>query len=173
MAEDPRCPRCNGKVSATATWCMHCRADFEDTGKSRRVADRPTAAESDLSRFVRSFDRNEGTREVLALVVSLATLFPIVGLGTPHGGIPLALLAVIALGLYLRRCTDAKRILVHGAYGTAGLIVLLRLVSATLSVVPGDPLAVVLDEFALLIVGALIAAGWSIHQHVPEREPKP
>lgn len=168
MREDPRCPRCNGKVSATATWCMHCRADFENPGEGRRVTDRQIGAESGLSRVVRSFDRNEGTREVLALVVSLATLFPIVGLGAPRGGIPLTLVAVIALGLYLRRCADAKRILVHASYGTAGLIVLLRFVSATLAVVPLDPLAVVLDEFALLIVGALIVAGWFVDQHVPD-----
>jgi len=30
MRSDPRCPSCDGKVSATATWCMHCGRDFED-----------------------------------------------------------------------------------------------------------------------------------------------
>lgn len=28
-SEDPRCPDCGGPVSATATWCMHCGAEFE------------------------------------------------------------------------------------------------------------------------------------------------
>jgi hypothetical protein len=29
MRSDPRCPACDGKVSATAQWCMHCGRDFE------------------------------------------------------------------------------------------------------------------------------------------------
>ena len=43
MVSDPRCPHCDGKVSATATWCMHCGADFEtpvEADSGRPVADR-------------------------------------------------------------------------------------------------------------------------------------
>lgn len=29
MVSDPRCPECDGKVSSTATWCMHCGVDFD------------------------------------------------------------------------------------------------------------------------------------------------
>lgn len=28
-ADDPRCPECGGAVGVTATYCMHCDADFE------------------------------------------------------------------------------------------------------------------------------------------------
>ena len=30
MRPDPRCPSCGEKVSATATWCMHCGVDFDE-----------------------------------------------------------------------------------------------------------------------------------------------
>jgi len=30
MVADPRCPECDGKVSSTATWCMHCGVDFDN-----------------------------------------------------------------------------------------------------------------------------------------------
>jgi len=30
MSADPRCPSCHEKVSATATWCMHCGVDFDE-----------------------------------------------------------------------------------------------------------------------------------------------
>jgi len=29
MVSDPRCPECNGAVGTTATYCMHCGAEFE------------------------------------------------------------------------------------------------------------------------------------------------
>lgn len=29
MRQDPRCPSCDGKVSATADWCMHCGREFD------------------------------------------------------------------------------------------------------------------------------------------------
>lgn len=31
-SSDPRCPECGGKITATASYCMHCSAEFEDDG---------------------------------------------------------------------------------------------------------------------------------------------
>lgn len=42
MTADPRCPHCSEKVSATATWCMHCGRDFDgpvDAGSGTTVLD--------------------------------------------------------------------------------------------------------------------------------------
>lgn len=46
-AEDPRCPECGEKISATASYCMHCHADlpgdtdegYEDTGEDTILSD--------------------------------------------------------------------------------------------------------------------------------------
>lgn len=31
--DDPRCPECGGPVSATAIYCMHCGAEFDEDGR--------------------------------------------------------------------------------------------------------------------------------------------
>lgn len=158
MPADPRCPRCNGKVSARATWCMHCGADFEVPSESRHRADGTAAAEGTLAQLVRSFDRNDGTRQVLSILVTAPALILLVAVGVLKDTVSIALVGAVALGVYFRLCGSARRIVVHGAYGTAALVACLHLLAADLDS-PNLPGAA-LDGPVLVIVALLVATGW-------------
>jgi len=108
MPSDPRCPRCDGKVSARATWCMHCSADFEVPGEGRRTVDQTATAEGTLARLVRSFDRNDGTRQVLSILVTIPVLIVLVAVGVLRGGVSLTLVGAVVLGVYFRLCAGAR-----------------------------------------------------------------
>jgi|GEM_PF-3296715 len=167
MATDPRCPRCDGKVSARAAWCMHCGADFEVPGDARRVASGTATEEGTLARLVRSFDRNDGTRQVLSILVTIPVLIILVTVGVLRGGVGLALVGAVALGVYFRLCGSARRIVVHGAYGTAALIGCIHLVAADLD--SANPVGALLDGPVILTVALLVAAGWWTDQRVSRR----
>jgi len=168
MASDPRCPRCDGKVSARATWCMHCGADFEVPGdRGGHPVDRNAAAQSDVARFVTAFDRNDGTRQVLTILATGVALVPLVAVGVYRGGVGLALVGAVGLAIYFRLCGSARRIVVHGAYGTAALIACLHLAAADLD--PASLPRALLDGPVLVIVALFVAAGWWTDQRVPNR----
>ena len=39
-SSDPRCPECGGEIAATASYCMHCEADFDgDRNEDSVLAD--------------------------------------------------------------------------------------------------------------------------------------
>lgn len=38
-SDDPRCPNCGGKITATATYCMHCEVDLVDDDTGEVLAD--------------------------------------------------------------------------------------------------------------------------------------
>jgi len=108
---------------------MHCGADFEVPGEGRRTVDQTATAEERLARLVRSFDRNDGTRQVLSIRHDSRPDRPRRRRCAP-GGVSLALVG--AVGVYFRLCRSARRIVVHGAYGTAALIGCLHLVATDL-----------------------------------------
>jgi len=60
---------------------MHCGADFEVPGEGRRTVDQTATAEGTLARLVRSFDRNDGTRQVLSILVTIPVLIVLVAVG--------------------------------------------------------------------------------------------
>ncbi|SFR89040.1 hypothetical protein SAMN05216559_0568 [Halomicrobium zhouii] len=167
MPSDPRCPRCNGKVSARAAWCMHCGADIQVPGERGVAAVRSGKSEGTLARLVRSFDRNDGTRQVLSILVTVPVLIVLVTVGALRGGVGIALVGAVALGVYFRLCGSARRIVVHGAYGTAALIGCIHLVATDLGSanLPGE----LFHGPVLLLVALLLAAGWWTDQRVPTR----
>ena len=81
MVSDPRCPDCAGKVSSTATWCMHCGEDF------------PSPVDADSGRAIRN--RHSGTdvgeREQNQLGVTED------GAGQPVVGVLVAVFGLITL----------------------------------------------------------------------------
>jgi hypothetical protein len=146
---------------------MHCGADFEVPGEGRRTVDQTATAEGTLARLVRSFDRNDGTRQVLSILVTIPVLIVLVAVGVLRGGVSLALVGAVVLGVYFRLCGSARRIVVHGAYGTAALIGCLHLVATDLD--PANLPGALVDGPVLLVVALLVAAGWWTDQRVSQR----
>ncbi|MBX0295726.1 hypothetical protein [Haloarcula nitratireducens] len=138
MRADPRCPHCSGKVSATATWCMHCGADFSvptdasggQFAGEASMADLESALEAgDVDGVTRVFRRRaDGSRLVgVALgVVALVTL-PIVA---PEGMTWAYLAAVVAIGAYAARQPSADDAIRDGGTALAVTPILLWLVAA-------------------------------------------
>lgn len=81
MTADPRCPHCTEKVSATATWCMHCGRDFDspvDAGSGTTILDaRGGQTTADLESALNAGDV-DGIKAALASSERGATL---VGIG--------------------------------------------------------------------------------------------
>ncbi|MEF8829159.1 MAG: hypothetical protein V5A49_08990 [Haloarcula sp.] len=127
MTADPRCPHCSEKVSATATWCMHCGRDFDspvDAGTGTTVLDAGgSQTTSDLEAALNAGDL-DGVRGALARSERGATL---VGIGlaaialftlpyaTPSGNTLWYLLAVAGVG-----AVAATQATVDGAVDTGG-----------------------------------------------------
>ena len=122
MPSDPRCPHCEGKVSATAMWCMHCGADFDQPvdadsgravdGRHRGRTDLKDALDSgdadDITGALEESDTGATVVSVGLAVVALVTL-PLV---SPPNVTFLYLVVVVALGLYAARqptASDAAR----------------------------------------------------------------
>lgn len=127
MVPDPRCPHCNGKVSSTATWCMHCGEDFEypvDADSGRAIDGRnrqATGAETDAGRGGSGGSPFAG---LLLAIVALVTL-PVV---SPPNVTLLYLGAVVGIGVYASRQPTAREALGKGGSVLAvvpfGLLVL-------------------------------------------------
>ena len=76
MVPDPRCPECAGKVSSTATWCMHCGEDFSsaiDADSGRPVQDHADGRADDES-SVDDGSSDVKTVGVLITITGLVTL---------------------------------------------------------------------------------------------------
>lgn len=139
MVSDPRCPHCDGKVSATATWCMHCGQDFAEPVEADggRVVghglEEPSgllsALESgDAGAIGRTVERREDGPKVVGVVLAVVAFvtFPIV---SPPGVTVLYLAAVAGVGLYAARQPSADDAIRDG--GTALALVPLALWLAT------------------------------------------
>lgn len=108
MPSDPRCPHCSEKVSATATWCMHCGRDFDQpveadggrpVGSGRgETTDVAAALESgDIDGLRHALERSDTGMTTVGIayaVIALVTL-PFVA---PGGVTLLYLVAVAAVG---------------------------------------------------------------------------
>lgn len=185
MRQDPRCPHCDGKVSATASWCMHCGRDFEapananggglpgqsvaptatpDADAGQVSAGAPDQIE-DLDDLLAVLDRSAETRKALVIAIAGATWFLLVSVATPGTGGAISLLAAVALGLYLRQYDSAAPILVRGAYGAALAVFLVRWVSV-LVFVSGGGLPLLLDGGALFAIVGLVLAGRWLSNHL-------
>ncbi|PSP82622.1 hypothetical protein BRC96_10435 [Halobacteriales archaeon QS_6_64_34] len=98
MRSDPRCPECSGKVSSTATWCMHCGEDFRnpiDADSGRPVQDR-AGGKADHESAVDDGSSDASTVGLLVAVFGLVTL-PFV---SPPGMLVFYVVAAVAAGMY-------------------------------------------------------------------------
>jgi hypothetical protein len=101
MVSEPRCPECAGKVSATATWCMHCGEDFPtaiDADSGRPVQDR-AAEQADYEESVKDGSSDAMTVGLLVGVFGLVTL-PFV---TPPNMTLFAVAAAVGSGVFAAR----------------------------------------------------------------------
>ncbi|WP_276273208.1 zinc ribbon domain-containing protein [Haloarcula litorea] len=113
MVEDPRCPHCTEKVSATATWCMHCGRDFDapiDAESGRTVGrDRDDAAleraieRGDVDGVLGILDARADGPRLAGVGLALLALVTVPLVAPTGPGIALSLLffgGVAAVGLY-------------------------------------------------------------------------
>ncbi|WP_226011162.1 hypothetical protein [Halomicrobium salinisoli] len=181
MREDPRCPHCEEKVSATAAWCMHCGRNFEspvnagsdgalDDLLGSAVTDAGASGSSasgevgDLGDVLAVLDRSSETRQGLVMAVAGAT-WVVLSVATGANGV-VALLASAAFGYYLFQLDDAATVLVRSVYGAAALVVALQLFVA---VSGGGGLPALLDGGALVVVVGLVVAGQWLEGRVESR----
>ncbi len=98
MRTDPRCPACAGKVSSTATWCMHCGEDFPtavDADSGRPVQDRATE-KADYEESVDGGSSDATTVGFLVAIVGLVTL----PFATPPNMLLFYAAAAVGSGIY-------------------------------------------------------------------------
>jgi len=132
MVSDPRCPECAGKVSSTATWCMHCGEDFPsavDADSGRPVQDRATG-KADYEESVDGDSSDATTVGFLVAIVGLATL----PFATPPNMLLFYVAAAVGAGIYAARQPSLREAASKGGLALA----VAPLVLWTLSlVVPG------------------------------------
>ncbi|WP_135303680.1 zinc ribbon domain-containing protein [Haloarcula amylovorans] len=139
MRADPRCPHCSEKVSATATWCMHCGQDFaaptdassgQLAGGDASVADLEAALEAgEFDGITRILQRRADGPRVVGVAlgfVALVTL-PIVA---PAGLTWAYLAAAVSIGAYAARQPSVDDAIRDGGTALAVMPVLLWLVAA-------------------------------------------
>ncbi|MFB6222274.1 MAG: hypothetical protein ABEH86_01200 [Haloarcula sp.] len=110
MTADPRCPHCSEKVSATATWCMHCGREFEspvdagtgttvlDAGGSQTATALETALNSgDLDGIRRALSRGDSGPTLVGIGLGTVALFTL-PFASPPGVTLWYLLAVVGVG---------------------------------------------------------------------------
>ncbi|MFC7026657.1 zinc ribbon domain-containing protein [Halomicroarcula sp. GCM10025324] len=97
MRSDPRCPHCNEKVSATASWCMHCGADFAEPVDANGNDLAAVLERSDSDDLMVLVGDSEYGQRAVGIVVGAIALFtlPIV---SPPGTTLLYLVAVVGVG---------------------------------------------------------------------------
>ncbi|MBX0350442.1 hypothetical protein [Haloarcula pellucida] len=163
MVSDPRCPYCDGKVSATATWCMHCGQDFEtpvdaDGGRvvgygSDDAADFEAALDAgDLDGAIRALRMRENGPKVVGIVLGLVALVT-VPLVSPAGVTLLYLAAAVGVGLYASRQPSVDDALRDGGTVLAVVPLVLWLAAALLSGFVGFG---VLDLFGPVVYAGLV-----------------
>nr|WP_233563552.1 zinc ribbon domain-containing protein [Haloarcula sp. Atlit-7R] len=109
MTADPRCPHCSEKVSATATWCMHCGRDFEspvdagtgttvlDAGGSQPTSDLEAALNAgDLDGIQNALTQSDNGPTIVGVVLAGIALFTLPLVSPP--GAALYLLVVAGVG---------------------------------------------------------------------------
>ncbi|WP_336337486.1 hypothetical protein [Haloarcula brevis] len=107
MTADPRCPHCSEKVSATATWCMHCGRDFDspvdagtgttvlDAGGGRTASDLETALNAgDVDGIRAALSRSDSGPTLVGVGLAAIGLFTLPLVSPP--GLTLASLLVVA-----------------------------------------------------------------------------
>ncbi|WP_254272573.1 zinc ribbon domain-containing protein [Haloarcula marina] len=139
MVSDPRCPHCSEKVSATATWCMHCGADFEapvdaDGGylASGEGARLQSALESgDFDGVLVATDRFDGGTTAVGVVLGFAALvtLPIV---SPPGVTLLYLAACVGIGVFAANQPTVREAIRDGGTALAVVPFVLWLLAALL-----------------------------------------
>jgi len=157
MVSDPRCPDCAGKVSSTATWCMHCGADFPsavDADSGRPVQDRADEA-ADYQGSVGGGSSDAKTVGVLVAIVGLVTL-PFV---TPSNMLLFYLAAAVGSGVYAARQPSIRAAAAKGGAALAVAPLVLWVLSLG---IPGTGQSSFVPALAYAIVG------WSIARAVEE-----
>nr|WP_240938325.1 zinc ribbon domain-containing protein [Haloarcula rubripromontorii] len=109
MTADPRCPHCSEKVSATATWCMHCGRDFDspvdagtgttvlDAGGSQTTSDLEAALNAgDLDGIQNALTQSDNGSTIVGVVLAGIALFTLPLVSPP--GAALYLLVVAGVG---------------------------------------------------------------------------
>ncbi|MDS0252153.1 zinc ribbon domain-containing protein [Haloarcula tradensis] len=109
MTADPRCPHCSEKVSATATWCMHCGRDFDspvdagtgttvlDAGGSQTTSDLEAALNAgDLDGIQNALAQSDNGPTIVGVVLAGIALFTLPLVSPP--GAALYLLVVAGVG---------------------------------------------------------------------------
>ncbi|WP_324759898.1 hypothetical protein [Haloarcula montana] len=135
MRTDPRCPHCNEKVSATASWCMHCGQDFDEPREagSGELTEALARGDGDaVAGRLTDSERGPGAVGVGLAIVALVTL-PTVA---PPGLTFFYLAAVVAVGYLAAQQQGASDALSRGAQLLALTPLLLWLLSAALYAVP-------------------------------------
>ncbi|WP_424002300.1 hypothetical protein ACOZ4I_01455 [Haloarcula salina] len=136
MREDPRCPHCTEKVSATARWCMHCGRDFDapvDAGSlgSSTTADIETAMESgDFSGLLVSFEEHDSGPLLVGIALGVVALFTL-PFASPAGVTLWYLLAVVGIGYVAADADSVDAALDRGAKAlalTPFLLVFVRII---------------------------------------------
>jgi hypothetical protein len=107
MTADPRCPHCSEKVSATATWCMHCGRDFDspvdagtgttvlDAGGSQTASNLETALNAgDLDGVRTALTRSDSGPTLVGVGLAAVALFTLPFVSPP--GLTLSYLLVVA-----------------------------------------------------------------------------
>ena len=153
MTADPRCPHCSEKVSATATWCMHCGRDFDspvdagtgttvlDAGGSQTTSDLEAALNAgDLDGIQNALAQSDNGPTLVGVVLAAIALFTLPLVLPP--GLGLYLLVVAGVG-----AIAATQSTVDAAVRTGG---------KALALAPF--LLVFLDVFLEYLFGGAIAA---------------
>ena len=129
MVSDPRCPACSGKVSATATWCMHCGEEFEqpvDADSGRAVENRHSGGvDSD------QLGTDDGSAGPTAVGVAVA-VFGLVTLPfvTPPGMTLFYLAAAVGAGLVAAAQSSTGEAVARGGTALGATPVVLWFLSA-------------------------------------------
>ncbi|MFC6757051.1 hypothetical protein ACFQER_10665 [Halomicroarcula sp. GCM10025894] len=117
MRSDPRCPACAGKVSSTATWCMHCGEDFPtavDADSGRPVQDRATE-KADYEESVDGGSSDATTVGFLVAIVGLVTL----PFATPPNMLLFYAAAAVGSGIYAARQASLREAASKGGLALA------------------------------------------------------
>ena len=155
MRSDPRCPHCDGKVSATATWCMHCGADFdaptERGGVDAAVTDAlQTGSADDLGRALGDSESIPKVVGVAVAVLALVSFSAIV----PQVNALFVFLAAGAVGYYVSRAETLVAAVEAAVQGLVAAPFLLLIVAILLGWPPSPGALVSPLVFAALVVAA-------------------
>lgn len=196
--EDPRCPECGGPVGPTATYCMHCDAEFTDSGpvSPAELADRVdgTAAGGDGAdefgkvstasgrrRTGSLFDPTGFVDNTLTAVIGLVAgvVVGVVGffvlLGLTGSGLSLVGGVVVWLGAsaYLVRRRTVEEAIAKSGYAVAVAFLLVPVTAFSPASFEGGVVDRAGTFLVLLVLTAIPAAvaggiGWFASRFVPE-----